>query len=108
MEFWTGTESSLRSAPLGLRQLGAVSMASDAAKAPARTTSLPQAPRPGAQLPPAAVPTTPAPAAVQPMSFSWQGPAQAKVGDRFTLTLATRAEEPVRNLEFLLGFDPPR
>jgi len=40
------------------------------------------------------------------MSFSWQGPAQAKVGDRFTLTLSTRAAEPVRDLEFLLGFDP--
>lgn len=40
------------------------------------------------------------------MSFSWQGPAQAKIGDRFTLTLSTRSAEPVRNLEFLLGFDP--
>lgn len=94
MEFWTGTESSLRSAPLGLRQLGSVSVAS-AAQAPARVAPAP-----------VAAPTTPAPAVAQPMSFSWQGPAQAKVGDRFTLTLATRAAEPVRTLEFLLGFDP--
>lgn len=99
MEFWTGTESSLRSAPLGLRQLGSVSVGSGAAQA--------QAPAPArTALAPAVAPTAPAPAVVQPMSFSWQGPAQAKVGDRFTLTLTTRAAEPVRNLEFLLGFDP--
>lgn len=104
MEFWTGTETSLRSAPLGLRQLGAVSVASVGAQSPVRTTASPSAPRAGALAAPAALPT--APAAVQPMSFSWQGPAQAKIGDRFTLTLSTRSAEPVRNLEFLLGFDP--
>ena len=104
MEFWTGTETSLRSAPVGLRQFGSVSVASSAAQVPARTTPLPLAPRPGVPSAPAAVPSAPAP--VQPMSFSWQGPAQAKVGDRFTLTLSTRAAEPVRDLEFLLGFDP--
>jgi general secretion pathway protein D len=104
MEFWTGTETSLRSAPLGLRQLGAVSVASVGAQTPPRTTALPSVPRPGAPAASAAVPT--APAAVQPMSFSWQGPAQAKIGDRFTLMLSTRSAEPVRNLEFLLGFDP--
>lgn len=97
MEFWTGTESSLRSAPLGLRQLGSVSVGSGAAQAQAPARTAPAL---------AVAPTTPAPVAVQPMSFSWQGPAQAKVGDRFTLTLTTRASEPVRNLEFLLGFDP--
>ncbi len=103
MEFWTGTETSLRSAPLGLRQLGAVSVASSVAQVPVRTMPLPSAPRAGA--PSAPVAAAPAPALVQPMSFNWQGPAQAKVGDRFTLTLSTRAAEPVQNVELLLGFD---
>lgn len=40
------------------------------------------------------------------MFFNWQGPAQAKVGDRFTLTLGAQSVEPVRNFEFLLGYDP--
>ena len=40
------------------------------------------------------------------MSFNLQGPAQAKVGDRFTLTVAAQAAEPVRSFDFLLGFDP--
>lgn len=113
MEFWTGTESSLRSAPLGLRQLGAVSVSTGAAQAPARTTPLPFAPgQPpvpaAAPRAPAAVPPVPAPApaAAQPMSFNWQGPAQAKVGDRFTLTLGAQAAEPVRNFDFLLSYDP--
>lgn len=104
MEFWTGTETSLRSSPLALRQLGTVSLPSGGAQAPARTTPLPLTQRPGVQPAPAAVP--PKPEAVQPMSFNWQGPAQAKVGDRFTLTLSAQAAEPVRNFAFLLGFDP--
>lgn len=105
MEFWTGTETSLRSSPLALRQLGVVSVTSGGAPAPARTTPLPPATRPG--VPPAVAPAVQsAPAVVQPMSFTWQGPAQAKVGDRFTLTLSTQAAEPVRNLELQLGFDP--
>lgn len=97
MEFWTGTETSLRSSPLTLRQIGAVSMATGGVQSPARTTPLPLTPAPRVQ---------PAPAAVQPMSFTWQGPAQAKVGDRFTLTLSTQTAEPVRNFDLLLGFDP--
>ena len=105
MEFWTGTETSLRSAPLGLRQLGTVSVAGGAAQAPARTTTLPLPPRAG--VPPSPAMALPAPAAaVQPMSFSWQGPAQAKIGERFTLTLNAQSAEAVRNFEFLLGFDP--
>lgn len=104
MEFWTGTESNLRSTPLLLRQVGAVSVASAAPQVPARTTPLPFAPRLAVPQAPAVAP--PAPAAVQPLSFNWQGPAQAKVGDRFTLTLSTQTAEPVRNFDLLLGFDP--
>jgi len=108
MEFWTGTETSLRSAPLGLRQFGSVSVASAGSQGPARTTALPSMPGVPTALgapPPAPAVLQPAPAVAQPMSFNWQGPAQAKVGDRFTLTLTTQAPTPVRNFDFLLGYD---
>jgi general secretion pathway protein D len=39
------------------------------------------------------------------MSFSWQGPAQAKVGDKITITLSAQSGEPVRNLGLTLSFD---
>ncbi|MCJ7837855.1 MAG: cohesin domain-containing protein, partial [Burkholderiales bacterium] len=103
MEFWTGTESNLRDERMGLRKLGTVSMASAGNMVPARTTALPAAPRAGVQPAPAAPQR--ASAALRPMTFNWQGPAQAKVGDRFTLTLTAQAGEPVRNIELMLGFD---
>jgi general secretion pathway protein D len=40
------------------------------------------------------------------MSFSWQGPAQAKAGDRFTLALSTQAIEAVGELDLTISFDP--
>ncbi len=97
IEFWTGTESNLRSSPLALRQVGAVSMPSGSTLPPARSTPLPTRSGPGAA-------TTLAPAS--PISVNWQGPAQAKVGERFTVTLSAQAGQPVRNLHLLLGFDP--
>jgi general secretion pathway protein D len=38
--------------------------------------------------------------------FSWQGPGQARVGERISLTLNTQAQQGVGNLSFLVGFDP--
>ena len=96
VEFWSGTENSLRSAPINLHQTGAVSVVPGPAVAqPARTTPLPA--RPGAQ---------PAAPAARPMSFNWQGPAQAKIGDRFTMTLYTQAGDPLRNVAAQVNFDP--
>lgn len=100
MEFWTGTENALRSAPFALRQTGSVSMSSGLGSlSPVRT--MPAAPpRPGAS------PAQSGAALAQPMSFSWQGPAQAKVGDKFTLMLSTQSAEAVRNLGVVVSFDP--
>ncbi len=70
VEFWSGTESNLRAAPLTLRQTGAVSMSSGTgAQQPARTTPLPgrRTPQPTQPAFPAPAPAvSPAPAAVQP------------------------------------------
>jgi general secretion pathway protein D len=97
VEFWSGTEANMRSAPLSLRQTGAVSLSTgSAAQQPARTTPLPATP-----------PRAPQPApALQPNSFRWQGPAQAKVGDRFTVTLLADAREPVKKVGLQVSYDP--
>ncbi|MFA5240743.1 MAG: cohesin domain-containing protein [Sulfuricella sp.] len=96
VEFWAGTEASLRSNPLLLRPLGKVALSSSGGTASARA--------------PAAAPRSAAPAkaaaAAQPLALSWQGPNQAKVGDRISLTLTTPSSPGVENLGFLVGFDP--
>lgn len=100
VEFWSGTEASLRTEPLLLRPSGSISMSTGTGgQAPARTGPVPPA-RPGA---PAAAPT---PAASQPMSFLWLGPAQAKVGNKFAVTLNTRTGDAVRNLNLMISYDP--
>lgn len=40
------------------------------------------------------------------MSFNWQGPVQATVGNRFTVTLNTQSQEAVRNLSMTISYDP--
>jgi general secretion pathway protein D len=40
------------------------------------------------------------------MVLSWQGPNQAKVGDKISLTLNTQATQGVSSLGFLVGYDP--
>ena len=99
MEFWSGTATNLRNAPFNLRQTGSVSLSSGAGTPVAARTAPPAPPaRPGAAPAPSAAPG--------PMSFTWQGPAQAKAGERFTLALSTQAAEAVAGLELLISFDP--
>jgi len=40
------------------------------------------------------------------MSFTWQGPVQATVGNKFTVTLNTQSGEAVRNLSLMVSYDP--
>jgi general secretion pathway protein D len=94
VEFWAGTEASLRSNPLLLRPLGAVALNTSGGAA-------------GARAQPPAAPRTAAPVkAAPPLALSWQGPNQAKVGDRISLTLNAPALAGVDNIGFLVGFDP--
>ncbi|MDB5811735.1 MAG: hypothetical protein JWN94_3857 [Betaproteobacteria bacterium] len=95
MEFWSGTETSIRSAPIVLRQPGSVAMSSGTGAPPPPQTARP-----------AASPARPAPASGQPLLLTWEGPAQAKVGERFTLTLVAKAEDAVRNLGMQISFNP--
>jgi general secretion pathway protein D len=103
VDFWSGTEANVRSEPLMLRPMGSVSMSTATGSAvPGRATPATPA-RPGAAGAPAA---PAAPAVAQPMSFTWLGPAQAKVGGKFSVTLNTRSGDAVRNLGMMISFDP--
>jgi general secretion pathway protein D len=97
MEYWSGTESTLRSDPLVMKPFGAVVLGNDAG-ASAGTAAATRAQ--AATVPGNAV------AATQPLAFSWAGPSQAKVGDKISLTLNTQAQQGVNSLGFLVGFDP--
>ncbi|MBS4095539.1 MAG: type II and III secretion system protein [Sulfuricella sp.] len=110
-EYWTGTETGLRSAYQGLKPLGKI-----AVSAP---TDMPLAALPAAPVMPAAappgVPAVPAPrpappqastAASEPLELAWQGPSDAKVGDRVVVTLATPSGQGVRMVGCNLHFDP--
>jgi general secretion pathway protein D len=111
VDFWSGTEATLRSEQLTLRPAGSIAMSSGAG---AGGVQKPEAKPPAANVrgrtPPPILPgggaqTPPAPASL-PMSFTWQGPVQAKVGDKFTVTLNTQSAAEVRNLGVIVSYDP--
>ncbi|OGR35512.1 MAG: type II and III secretion system protein, partial [Desulfovibrionales bacterium GWA2_65_9] len=91
VEYWSGTESSLRSNPLALKPLGAVAVSSTGSGAPVARAR----PVPGETA-----------VAAQPLAFSWQGPKQARVGERITIALNTQAQQDAGGLGLLVGYDP--
>lgn len=117
MEFWSGTETNLRSEPFQFSPSGSVSISGDAGAAlngaPVRGVPVPPPPRPSVLPAPGALPrpgtapaSTAAPEPPESMSFNWQGPGQAKVGSRLTLTLNTRSSQAVGNLGLVVSYDP--
>lgn len=96
VEYWSGTESSLHIKPVMLRHLGAVAENGSAAVSSgmptAQTFPIRQA--------------TPSGVAAIPLALAWQGPDNAKVGDIINLTLNTQSAQALRNLGFVVGFDP--
>lgn len=119
MEFWSGTEANLRSEPFLLSPNGSMSINGEAGAIPRgagvpRGVPLPPGPRPsvlpapGTTPRPGAEPSAPTPA-VEPqesLSFNWQGPTQAKVGSRLTLTLNARMVQTVGSLGLVVSYDP--
>jgi len=108
-EFWFGTESAMRSAPLSVESVAA---AKTAAPAPA-STAVHLPPETTAGLPPA---TGPAPAravddgetavrAAAP-AISWQGPAEAKVGEQFEVMLNLNNGDDFSKLALQMSYDP--
>jgi general secretion pathway protein D len=95
IEYWAGTESNLRSNSLVLKPLGTVAVSSSGGAAQAAAARA---------RPPVARPVAASEAA--PLALSWQGPNQARVGDKISLTLNSRSTQGVSSLGFLLGYDP--
>ncbi|HLP97445.1 MAG TPA: secretin N-terminal domain-containing protein [Sideroxyarcus sp.] len=88
IEYWSGTESGLRSNTLLMKPSAAPGTGAVAQPAAMQT-----------QVPVGA-------AALPPQTFSWAGPSQAKVGDKISLMLNTQAPQGVNGLGLLVGFDP--
>lgn len=103
-QFWSGTESSLRTQPLKLQVASAAneqrneqagSAPSATSAAPSKSESLTQSQANNKALP---APTT--------IALSWNGPSQVKVGEQFKVALRMKSDGGVRSLPFQAGFDP--
>lgn len=100
VEYWSGTEASLRSELFSMRPLGAVAVSTTAAASPAARTAAPaQVRRDVAPLP------QPAPMG-EAVVLSWQGPAQAKPGETFAVTLNAQSAQAVGGMGLLVSYDP--
>jgi len=94
LEYWTGTETNLRSEPFTLQGVGSVDMSGAAPGAPAGPA---RPPLNGANVP----------QRNQGLAFTWQGPLQARVGEKITVTLNAQSPlESVRSMNVAVNFDP--
>lgn len=96
-EFWSGTESFLRTKPLSLQPV-VDSTGSSVAKTGADAASTEKQPKALTNLRTAEVPA-------KSIALAWQGPTQIKVGEEFKLILKMKTDGSVRSLPFQLGFD---
>ena len=93
-EFWSGTEAAYRTQPIALRAAPALDKAAEApTQKPAQQSAL--APAPLKKAPP-----------LPAVELRWSGPAQARVGEAFTLTLNAKASEPLTSASLQISYDP--
>ena len=102
VEYWSGTESTLRSNSFVMKSLGSVGF-NIAPPLATPETSVPLAP---GKVPAAAVNKPVVEATLSPAVLSWAGPEQAKVGDRISLTLNNSAPLGAKSLGFQVAYDP--
>ncbi|MBI4983796.1 MAG: secretin and TonB N-terminal domain-containing protein [Rhodocyclales bacterium] len=109
IEYWTGTESSLKSELLTLRSTGTIAQNGNGDIGAAfRRATPPQPSAPAVALPTglsAAAPALPVTVA-PPLTLSWQGPSRAKVGERIGVRLNADAAEAVGGIGFTVAYDP--
>jgi len=100
VEYWAGTESTVRSSLLNIKPLGSVAITTSASATP---VAQPRAiPAPRRDVPPSPqIPET-----ANPVTLSWQGPAQVKPGDTVSLTLNVQSQQSMNSLGLLVSFDP--
>jgi general secretion pathway protein D len=134
VEFWAGSEATLRNGTLNVNPMGSISLSSTgpaasaapnpAARVPPRVpprtgaaegnpaVPAPAAPLPGAVLPGAMPPSAAAAvatamtAAAAPVILSWEGVNEVAPGGRMELALHVNAQQAVNRLDLTLSFDP--
>lgn len=89
-EYWSGTEATLSESQLIMKPIGVSSTANAAAR----------------QLQLASIIETSETATSTPMVLSWQGPSQAKVGDKISLSLNSQFAQGLNNLGLNVNYDP--
>lgn len=95
-EFWSGSDSALRTAPLALQPVKA---AATEGRAAAPATAVDGGAASGAATADAGQPPT-------AIALSWKGPQQVKAGEQFQLTLNLKANGGLRSMPFQFGYDP--
>jgi general secretion pathway protein D len=95
VEYWSGTESSLRSELLTLNSVGTIAM-NGVNTGPAQVQA----------ISPPSVGAKPVLAPAQPMQLFWQGPAQAKVGEKISIALNAQANQPIGGVGIVIAYDP--
>jgi general secretion pathway protein D len=94
-EFWAGSEATPRNGSLMARSFGVVSASASAARAAGRGA--------GGQTMPPPAPSAPS---TQPVIVTWQGPNQAKIGEKISVTLNAQSSQPLKTIALALGYDP--
>jgi len=105
VEFWSGTETSLRSRALSLQPGSSVAMGGTGAASvvpPAARLAI-APPRSGQ---PPAVTAPPMPPGFAPVTVSLQGATQAKVSEEFQVTVDAQTSQALGTLSITLGYDP--
>jgi general secretion pathway protein D len=106
IEYWSGTDATVRSGPFSFRPMGTVTVAGPSGTQATAPAAAPPA-RGGTRRPPlTAGSQAAAPGAASPVVLSWQGPAEVKPGDHVRLTLGVNAVQPVGRLDLQVSFDP--
>ena len=96
-EFWSGSETALRSAPLVLQRI----------KAPAvDSKAKPTEQEPASGKAETNTGETGAAEAPSFIGLSWQGPKQVKAGEQFQLALMLKTNGGLRSLPFQMAYDP--
>jgi general secretion pathway protein D len=111
-EFWYGTESSVRSAPIASGSYSAPVSAAGAAamttpSAPVQESAAPaNEPAATAEAAPVAPAAAEAAAAVVRPVLSWEAPSNVRMGESFDVSLLLSSKDAVANIRSAVRFDP--
>jgi general secretion pathway protein D len=104
VEYWSGTEASLRSSPFSMRPMGQIAVTTAASASPAPGAAAGVAGRVRRDVQPATQGAgAPAPA---PVALTWEGAKQVKPGETVALTLSAQSPQALEKAALLLSFDP--